>query len=68
VKKQGEAYENFYWQDGYGIFSVNPREINVVENYIINQKQHHEKQDFKNEFRGFLKRYNIPYDEKYVWD
>lgn len=68
MKEQGEAYENFYWQDDYGIFSMNPRQIDIVERYIINQKEHHERQGFKDEFRRFLKRYKVPYDEKYVWD
>lgn len=68
MKEQGEAYENFYWQDDYGIFSVNPRQIDIVERYIINQKEHHERQGFKDEFRRFLKRYKVPYDEKHVWD
>ncbi|MGQ1784393.1 MULTISPECIES: IS200/IS605 family transposase [unclassified Saccharicrinis] len=68
VKTLGAKYQNFYWQDGYGIFSVKPSEINVVVDYIKNQKEHHKTKTFKKEFRGFLKKNNVEYDEKYVWD
>lgn len=68
VKTQGDEYSDFYWQDGYGIFSVNPTEINIVEDYIKNQKEHHKKKNFQDEFRAFLKKYNVDYDERYVWD
>ncbi len=68
IKTQGENYSNFYWQDGYGAFSVNPAQIDIVKNYIANQKQHHGKKNYKNEFRLFMKKYEVEYDEKYVWD
>ncbi len=68
IKTKGEKCSDFYWQDGYGIFSVNPSEIEVVIDYIKNQKEHHRKRNFKDEFRAFLKRYNVEYDERYVWD
>ncbi len=68
IKSQGDAYVNFYWQDGYGIFSVNPYELDVVINYIKNQEAHHQNKSFKKEYRGFLKKYNVEYDERYVWD
>lgn len=70
IKTKGEQYENFYWQDGYGIFSVNPAQVDVVKRYIQNQKAHHErkKRTYKQEFRAFLKKYQVEYDERYVWD
>ncbi len=68
IKTIDEKYSGFYWQRGYGIFSVNPAETDVVVNYIKNQKKHHEKKTFQHEFRAFLKKYNIEYDERYVWD
>lgn len=68
IKTKGTAYSNFYWQDGYGIFSVNPSEIDVVVAYIVNQREHHKKSTFKEEFRAFLKKYKVDYDERYVWD
>jgi len=68
IKKQGEQYHNFYWQRGYGIFSVNPSEIKVVENYIAKQHEHHSRKSFQDEYIAFLNKYNIEYDEKYIWE
>ena len=68
IKTKGEAYQNFYWQDGYGAFSVNPSEVNTVIAYIGNQHEHHRKKTFQEEYRAFLLKYNIDYDERYVWD
>ena len=68
VKTKGEKFKNFYWQNGYGAFSVNPAEIEVMKNYILTQKEHHRKKTFKDEYRDFLKKYNVEYDERYVWD
>ena len=68
VKTKDTVYSNFYWQDGYGIFSVNPYEIDTVVNYITNQAIHHKKLSFQDEFRAFLKKYKVEYDERYVWD
>jgi putative transposase len=68
IKTIDERYSNFYWQDGYGIFSVNPAEVDKVIEYIKNQKEHHQKVSFQNEYRAFLKEYDVEYDERYVWD
>lgn len=68
IKTKGKQYQNFYWQRGYGGFSVNPTEIETVKNYIRNQEEHHKKKTFKEEYVAFLKKYNIEYDERYVWD
>ena len=68
IKTKGEKYSNFYWQSGYGIFSVNPTEIDVVIKYIANQEKHHRNKTFQDEFRAFLKKYKVDYDEQYVWD
>jgi REP element-mobilizing transposase RayT len=68
IKTKGVGYENFYWQDGYGAFSVNPANIETVIAYITNQQEHHSKKTFQDEYRVFLKKYNVKYDEKYVWD
>jgi REP element-mobilizing transposase RayT len=67
IKNQGSAYSNFYWQDGYGIFSVNPTQVNVVEEYIENQQEHHKSVSFQDELRAFLKKYKVEYDERYIW-
>ena len=68
LKTKGARYANFHWQGGYGIFSVNPKARGVVEKYIANQAEHHRKKTFQNEYRNMLKRYDIQFDERYVWD
>ena len=68
MKTKGTELNNFYWQNGYGAFSVNPSEIDKVITYIENQKEHHKKKTFQDEYRAFLKKYKVEYDEKYVWD
>jgi len=68
IKTQGNQYQNFYWQIGYGAFSVNPSQIAIVERYIQNQEEHHKKKTFQEEFRSFLVKYNVDFDERYVWD
>ena len=68
IKTKGNAYSNFYWQDGYGIFSVNPSEIERVVKYIDNQGEHHKKRTFKEELLAFLKKYEVEYDERYLWE
>jgi hypothetical protein len=68
IKTQGDAYHQFYWQSGYGAFSVNPTEMDVVLKYISNQHEHHQKISFLDEYRAFLKKYKVDYDERYVWD
>lgn len=56
IKTQGKQYEDFYWQTGYGAFSVNPTEIEVVVRYIEGQHGHHQKINFQDEYRAFLKK------------
>jgi hypothetical protein len=68
IKTKNDSLKKFYWQDGYGAFSVNPYEIDVVKSYISNQHEHHQKRTFQDEYRTFLKKYNVEYDERYVWD
>ena len=68
MKTKGEQYQNFYWQKGYGAFSVNPTQVEIVKNYIKNQEQHHQKKSFEDEYRTVLKKHKIEFDEKYVWD
>ena len=68
VKTLGSRYRDFYWQRGYGLFSVSPIQRGDVETYIRTQEEHHRTISFQDEYRGFLKRYGIEYDERYVWD
>jgi REP element-mobilizing transposase RayT len=68
IKTKDDTLKKFYWQNGYGAFSVNPYEVDKVIAYIENQKEHHRKKTFQDEYRAFLKKYNVEFDEKYVWD
>ncbi len=68
IKKQDSSFKNFYWQKGYGAFSIGQSQVPMLVNYIKRQKEHHKKQDFKSEFRLLLKKYEIDFDERYVWD
>ncbi|MCW3117793.1 MAG: transposase [Chitinophagaceae bacterium] len=68
IKTKDESLRNFYWQNGYGAFSVNPAEVDVVIRYISNQKAHHGGVTFQNEYRALLKSHEVEYDERYVWD
>jgi len=58
----------FSWQAGFGAFSYSKSHIDAVYNYIMNQKVHHKKKSFKEEYLAFLKKYDIPYEEKYLFD
>jgi putative transposase len=67
MKVQDRNFENFYWQDGYGAFSIGQSQVATVKNYIAKQKVKHRKVNFQTEFRDFLKKYEVVYDEQYVW-
>ena len=57
----------FEWQEGYGVFSYSQSQIDKVYRYIQNQEEHHKKQTFKDEYLGFLRKFNIDYDERYIF-
>ncbi len=67
-KTKDKILSDFYWQDGYGAFSVNPSQVDIVRKYIENQEAYHQQKSFETEYRSFLKKYKVEYDEKYVWD
>lgn len=68
MKTKGEEFKSFQWQTGYGAFSVSRSSADAVKKYISNQKEHHQKHSYKEEFRAFLDKHEIDYDEEYVWD
>jgi REP element-mobilizing transposase RayT len=68
IKTKGTRYNDFYWQDGYGVFSVNPSEIEKVVGYIDNQHEHHKRLSFQEELLLFLRKYKVEYDERYLWN
>ena len=68
IKTKGEAFKNFYWQDGYATFSVSPGHVEPLIGYIENQREHHSKIGFKEELLRILKKNDVDYDERYLWD
>jgi REP-associated tyrosine transposase len=68
IKTQGTGFSKFHWQSGYGAFSIGQSGVEEVKTYIANQAEHHRVKSFEEEFRSFLKRYEIEFDERYVWD
>jgi hypothetical protein len=68
IKTKGDGLVSFQWQTGYGAFSVSRSNVDAVVQYIRDQKEHHRKDEFKDEFRGVLHKHDVEYDERYVWD
>jgi putative transposase len=68
VKGRAPGLSDFSWQRGYGAFSVGPADLNSLIAYIDAQREHHAKRDFQEEFRAFLRKYGVEFDERYVWD
>ena len=68
IKTKGSIYKKFAWQNGYGVFSIGRTEVDIVKKYIEEQEEHHRKKSFQDEYREFLKTYDVEYDERYVWD
>jgi putative transposase len=63
-----QSIANFAWQNGYGAFSVGPKNLQPLLHYIEDQEAHHKKRTFQEELRVFLNEYGIGYDERYLWD
>lgn len=68
IKTKGDRYHEFAWQNGYGAFSIGQSQLDQLRKYIANQREHHVQESFQDEFRAFLNRYKIDFDERYVWD
>jgi len=67
IKTKGADYKGFYWQNGYAAFSVSASQVEATTAYINNQHEHHSKKMFQEEYRAFLKKHQVEYDERYVW-
>ncbi len=67
INDQSLTASRFEWQEGYGVFSYSQSQLDTVYKYIQNQEAHHKKQNFKDEYLKFLKRFKIEYDEKYIF-
>ena len=68
IKTRAPEFSDFAWQSGYGVFSIGSSQIEEVRRYIAEQEQHHHKLTFQDEFRRLLQRYEVTFDEAYVWD
>ena len=67
IKEKGFC-KGFYWQDGYGAFSYSHSQLSTVINYVMNQKEHHRKTTFREEYLKFLRKFEIEYEDKYLFD
>ena len=68
IKTQGPEFSTFYWQAGYGAFSVSQSNVEAVSKYIETQEAHHGTASFQDELRALFRRHEIEFDERYVWD
>ena len=68
LKTKAPDLQDFAWQSGYGIFSIGFSQIPTVRDYIARQEEHHRRISFQDEFRSLLAKYEVEYDERYVWD
>jgi len=58
----------FSWQEGFGAFSYSHSQLGAVARYIENQETHHAKRSFKEEYLALLRKFDIAYDEKYLFE
>jgi len=68
INSKGWIKGKFSWQEGYGVFSYSHSQIGSVINYIQNQEKHHQKKTFRQEYLEFLEKFDVPFDEKYLFD
>ena len=68
AKTKGADFTGFTWQAGYGVFSIGESGAERVRRYIERQKEHHRQNSFQDEYRDFLVRYGVEFDERYLWD
>lgn len=68
IKAKGATFRTFYWQTGYAAFSIGKSGETDLIHYIQNQKTHHKKSDFKTELRTLLDKYELIYNEEYLWE
>ena len=68
IKQKDKRCQFFSWQAGYGVFSLGASQLKDVMKYIDNQREHHKKKSFREEFLDILEKYEVEYDERYLWD
>jgi len=68
IKTKRFLTREFSWQDGYGCFTYGHSQIDAVAKYVMNQKEHHRKKTFREEYLQFLQKFEVPYEEKYLFE
>ena len=68
INNKGWLKGKFNWQEGYGVFSYSHSHIDDVVKYVLNQEEHHKKKTFKQEYHEFLRKFEVPFEEKYLFD
>ena len=68
VKQENARLSQFYWQKGYGAFSVSPSHIEALKIYIERQEEHHQRESFQDELRRICRKYGVTLDEQYAWE
>ena len=66
--KEKHSIRDFEWQGGYADFSVSASNLETVKKYIANQQHHHRRMNFQDELRTLLRRHEVEWDERYIWD
>jgi len=68
INKNRWVRGKFTWQEGYGAFSYGHSQLDTIISYIQNQEKHHRRRSFKNEYLGLLRKFDIAFEDKYVFD
>jgi REP element-mobilizing transposase RayT len=68
IKSLDARYRGFFWQRGYGAFSVSPSQLDAVLDYVNNQREHHRSRSFQEEYRELLREHGVDFDDRYLWD
>ena len=68
INSKNWVNKKFNWQEGYGVFSYSHSHIDAVVKYVLNQEKHHQKKTFKQEYHQLLEKFEIPFEEKYLFD
>jgi putative transposase len=68
INEKGYVRGKFYWQEGFGAFSYSRSQIDAVAKYVLNQAEHHAQRSFKTEYTELLDRFEVDYDERYLFD
>ncbi len=68
IRDKKFTQNKFQWQEGFGAFSYGHSSLDRVIKYVLNQKEHHKKESFKDEYINFLKKFNVDYKDEYLFD